>query len=137
MFSGYSYYLNNVMQVFTRKEFKGWGRKKTGRFALFCERHFGGRAVLLEDGFIRSVGLGVEGSPSFSLVEDDVGIYYDARQASKLENILNTYAFSEDIVLMQTANEAMNLIRKHHISKYNNAANISDDFFKNDRLLTV
>jgi capsular polysaccharide export protein len=89
--------------------------------------------VLLEDGFIRSLGLGVDGSASFSLVEDDVGIYYDATTPSKLENILNTYDFASDDTLMATAKEAMKLIEKHNISKYNNAPDMAEDFFGNDR----
>ncbi len=137
MSSGYSYYLNNFVQICTNKHFKGWGRKKTGRFALWCNKTFTGDLLLLEDGFIRSIGLGMNGSPSFSLVEDDVGIYYDATQPSKLENILNSYDFSKDKQLMQTAKEAMELIKEHHISKYNNASNVPEDFFKNDRASKV
>ena len=33
---------------------------------------------------------------------------------------------------MSQSKQAMLLIKKHHISKYNNASNISNDFFKND-----
>ncbi|WP_299926652.1 hypothetical protein [Sulfuricurvum sp.] len=87
----------------------------------------------MEDGFIRSVGLGVEGSPSFSIVKDSMGIYYDATVPSQLENLLNTYDFLSDIPLMITAHEAISLIRKHHISKYNNAPDVEKDFFENDQ----
>jgi len=126
--NGYTYYVSNLVKIFTNKHFKGWGRKKTGRFALWCQGMFGGKIVLLEDGFIRSIGLGVDGSPSFSLVEDNVGIYYDATTPSKLENILNTYDFFSDEILMQTAKEAMTFIRKHHISKYNDSPNVDEVF---------
>jgi capsular polysaccharide export protein len=61
-----------------------------------------------------------------------MGIYYDAIAPSELENILNTYDFKSDDALMQTAKEAMTRIKKHHVSKYNNAPNLRDDFFKND-----
>ena len=117
-----SSYLYNFLQIFYEKSFKGWGRKKTGLFALWCHKMFGGKLTLLEDGFIRSLGLGVDGSPSFSLVEDDVGIYYDATAPSKLENILNEYDFASDTKLMDDARAAIALILEHHISKYNNAA---------------
>jgi len=112
--------------------FVGWGRKKSGLEAMKLAKKHNTSFVLLEDGFIRSIGLGVDGSPSFSLVEDDVGIYYDATQPSKLENILNTYDFSSDTTLMQTAQTAMELIKKYHISKYNNAPNVPENFFGND-----
>ena len=131
--NGYIYYLSNLLEIFTNKNFKGWGRKKTGRFAEWCYNKFGGKYTLYEDGFIRSIGLGIDNSPSFSLIEDDIGIYYDATRPSKLENILNTYDFTADPHLLQTANEAMNLMREQFISKYNNAPHINDDFFKADK----
>lgn len=112
--------------------FYGWGRKKSGLSAVKLAKKHHTSFVLLEDGFIRSIGLGINGSPSFSLVEDNIGIYYDATVPSKLENILNTYNFNADERLIHTAREAMVLIKKHHISKYNNAPDIEDTFFKED-----
>jgi len=130
--SGYFYYVSNIISFFGSKEFEGWGRKKTGNFALWCHRNFGGKMILHEDGFIRSLGLGVDGSVSFSQVEDDVGIYYDATKRSKLENILNTYDFDSDEHLMEQAKEAIRLIKKYHISKYNHSVEMDSEFFKND-----
>ena len=101
--------------------FYGWGRKKSGLKAIELAKKMDTSFVLLEDGFIRSLGLGVDGLPSFSLVDDDVGIYYDATRASKLENILNTYDFSANSKLIARAKKAKNLVVKHNISKYNNA----------------
>jgi len=114
-------YLYNVTTIFYKRHFRGWGRKKTGRFALWCYKTFGGTLVLLEDGFIRSIGLGVDGYPSFSIVEDDVGIYYDATTPSKLENLLNSYDFNADTKLMADAKNAMAYMVEHNISKYNAA----------------
>lgn len=131
--NGYVYYLSNLLEIVTNKNFKGWGRKKTGRFAQWCYNKFGGKYTLYEDGFIRSLGLGIDNSPSFSLVEDDIGIYYDATQPSKLENILNTYDFTADPHLLQTANEAIKLMTEQRIAKYNNAPDINNDFFKADK----
>jgi capsular polysaccharide export protein len=115
------------------KRFYGWGRKKSGQMALKLAKKHNTSFVLLEDGFIRSLGLGVEGSPSFSIVEDDVGIYYDATTPSKLENILNSYNFQNDTKLMDRAQEAIKLIQKYNISKYNSAPNIKDEFFQDDK----
>lgn len=129
-FLNISSYVRNVIQIFYQREFRGWGRKKTGRFALLLYKKFGGSVTLLEDGFIRSLGLGVEKSPSFSIVEDDVGIYYDATMPSRLENILNSYDFKIDTHLMKQAKDAMDLIKKHHISKYNHAPLVNDRFIK-------
>ena len=130
--NGYIYYLKNIIAIFTTKKFEGWGRKKTGKFALWCNKIFGGTIILKEDGFIRSIGLGVDNSPSFSIIEDDVGIYYDATQPSQLEKILNTYDFKKNTLLLDKAQKAISLIKKYHISKYNNAPILKDNFFKDD-----
>jgi capsular polysaccharide export protein len=112
--------------------FYGWGRKDSGLYAIDSSITFKTSFRLLEDGFIRSVGLGIDASPSFSIVEDDVGIYYDATVPSRLENILNTYDFTANSILMKTAHTAMDLIRKHRISKYNNTQDIAADIFENN-----
>ncbi len=44
-----------------------------------------GDAVRIEDGFLRSRGLGAELIPPLSLVADDLGIYYDPSRPSRLE----------------------------------------------------
>ncbi|MBD3795904.1 MAG: capsule polysaccharide transporter [Epsilonproteobacteria bacterium] len=87
---------------------------------------------LLEDGFIRSLGLGVDGSPSFSLVEDDLGIYYDATAPSRLEMILSTYDFASNEKLMGDARRAMGLIVQYNVSKYNDAKDIDENYFEDD-----
>ena len=107
--------------------FYGWGRKKSGQKAIsLAKKKYNTSFVLLEDGFIRSLDLGVKGSPSFSLVEDDVGIYYDATVPSRLENILLSYDFSSDVELMDKAHKAMELIKKYHVSKYNSAMDVEE-----------
>jgi len=119
--------------------FYGWGRKKSGLNTVRLAKKYHTSFVLLEDGFIRSLGLAVDGSPSFSIVEDDVGIYYDASSPSKLENILNEYDFKNDTKLMNDARDAIDLVVKHNISKYNNAKNIDENYFKTDedRVLVI
>lgn len=42
----------------------------------------------VEDGFLRSRGLGAELVPPLSLVTDDLGIYYDPGRASRLEQMI-------------------------------------------------
>jgi len=94
--------------------FLGWGYKKSGLEAKEMPKH-----LLLEDGFIRSLGLGVEGYPAFSIVEDEKGMHYDAKKETTIENILNNYDFENDKKLLSLANDAVNLIKKYKISKYN------------------
>ncbi|MEA3491834.1 MAG: capsular polysaccharide biosynthesis protein [Campylobacterota bacterium] len=118
-----SYYLENIISLIFYKNspMRGWGRKKSGRFAIKCAEIFNRDFILLEDGFIRSIGLGIDDSPLFSTVEDDIGIYYDATGSSRLEEILNSYNFENDKVLMEQSKRAIALIRKYHISKYNSS----------------
>ena len=42
----------------------------------------------IEDGFLRSRGLGADLTPPMSLVSDDLGIYYDPGQESRLERLI-------------------------------------------------
>ena len=110
--------IKNTFQI--DGDFVGWGRKKSGlKAVLEAKRDNNSSFLLLEDGFIRSIGLGIEGWDSFSIVVDDIGIYYDATMPSKLENILNFHTFSIDE--LDVGQNAIELIRKYKISKYNNA----------------
>lgn len=73
--------------------------------------------IRVEDGFLRSVGLGGDLVSPQSWVFDDIGIYYDSRKSSKLENILiNEKLQLEDI---DRAKHLIQKIVKGHISKYN------------------
>ncbi|MFH5324350.1 capsular polysaccharide biosynthesis protein [Campylobacter jejuni] len=110
--------------------FFGWGRKKSGLKAMNLAKKYKAKFILLEDGFIRSLNLGVEDSPSFSMVKDDIGIYYDATMPSKLENLLNTCEFKDEEI--KQAKKAIELIKKYKISKYNNNLDIPDDYFQKD-----
>jgi capsular polysaccharide export protein len=46
------------------------------------------RCLRVEDGFLRSRGLGAELVPPLSLVTDDLGIYYDPTRPSRLEALI-------------------------------------------------
>lgn len=71
----------------------------------------------MEDGFIRSVGLGSDLTVPGSLVVDAQGIYYDPRQPSDLETLLETADFTElDLARAERLRERM---VKSGISKYN------------------
>jgi capsular polysaccharide export protein len=47
-----------------------------------------GRSIRIEDGFLRSRGLGAELTPPLSLVADDTGLYYDPAHPSRLEALI-------------------------------------------------
>ena len=107
----------------------GWGRKPSGQKAIELAKKNNSSFLLLEDGFIRSIGLGVEGWDSFSIVKDDIGIYYDATAPSRLENILNSYNFDEKILTQ--AKKAISLIKRYKISKYNDASLFLPSYLNN------
>ncbi|EAJ9149004.1 capsular polysaccharide biosynthesis protein [Campylobacter coli] len=116
-----------ILDVRENDLFIGWGRKKSGLKAISLAKKYHAKFMLLEDGFLRSLNLGVENSPSFSIVKDDMGIYYDANTPSRLENILNTYEFSSKELAQ--AKKAIKLIKKEKLSKYNNNLCISQELF--------
>lgn len=75
-------------------------------------------AVRVEDGFIRSKGLGAKLVPPLSLVTDDIGIYYDPSRPSRLEHLIAELA---ELRLDQVirANELIHTLKNQGISKYN------------------
>jgi capsular polysaccharide export protein len=97
----------------------GWGQRQTAERARAYARHHDLPFLALEDGFLRSCGLGVAGAPPLSLVVDDLGIYYDATQPSRLEALIA--ALVPDDRMQAQARSALDLIRQHHLSKYNHA----------------
>lgn len=98
----------------------GWGFRPTSDRARAYARRKGLPYIALEDGFLRSAGLGVQGWPPFALVWDDVGIYYDTSRPSRLERlILVSEDLSEEV--RKEAERAADYIVRHGISKYNHA----------------
>ena len=73
--------------------------------------------VRMEDGFLRSVGLGVGLRPGASYVLDAAGMYYDATAPSDLETILSETVFDER--LLARASALRESIVKSGVSKYN------------------
>ncbi len=71
----------------------------------------------VEDGFIRSVGLGAKLIRPCSLVFDDVGIYYDATQPSRLEQLLKQVELN--VQQAQRATRLQQMLIDLNISKYN------------------
>jgi capsular polysaccharide export protein len=94
----------------------GWGFRESGERAHEWAARAGVRAWRLEDGFLRSTALGVEGSRALSLVIDDLGIYYDASRPSRLEALVQQPAADT-----LDAERAMQAIVRHGLSKYNHA----------------
>ncbi|SEH23855.1 cell surface protein [Rhizobium sp. NFR12] len=78
--------------------------------------------VFLEDGFIRSLVGNASKSLPFSLTLDSRTPYFDSRQPSDLEDILNRYDFDADPDLMERARAGIDLLLRSGLSKYNSAS---------------
>ncbi len=75
-------------------------------------------AVRIEDGFLRSRGLGAELIPPLSLVADDLGIYYDPTCPSRLERLIQSrQTLRPDQVAR--AEQLIAALRQNTLSKYN------------------
>jgi capsular polysaccharide export protein len=93
----------------------GWGRRKFGRRARRIAEKCTLPFVCLEDGFLRSVGLG-SSDPPLSVVVDDLGIYYDADYPSRLETLISQ---SRTAAEMERARALLTDWRRGRVSKYN------------------
>lgn len=88
--------------------------------ALLAEADAAGVPIVrIEDGFIRSVGLGANLLPPFSIVADAGGLYYDPGPESDLERLLQTADMTPD--LLARADRLARLIVARGISKYGSA----------------
>lgn len=79
-----------------------------------------GSVIRVEDGFIRSVGLGADLVQPQSWVLDDVGMYYDAARPSRLEQLLQDASFPDDLI--RRARELMATLKEQGTTKYNTGA---------------
>ncbi|HDX8360037.1 TPA: capsular polysaccharide biosynthesis protein [Aeromonas hydrophila] len=70
--------------------FAGWGQKANTRKIKQQAQALGLPYWQLEDGFIGYIGHPARGGKAVSLIADPVGIYYDARQPSRLEQLIAT-----------------------------------------------
>ena len=76
------------------------------------------RAVRVEDGFLRSRGLGADLVPPLSLVCDDLGIYYDPSRDSRLERMIAARAALRPDQAAR-ARALMAALEARGLSKYN------------------
>lgn len=102
-----------------------WGHRPSGRRPVSLASKAGVPVVRLEDGFIRSFGLGIHGHPPLSLVVDYKGIYYDASAPSTLEQLIQDTEGNAEFA--SQASVAIDLIVKNDLSKYNHSATFSPE----------
>lgn len=96
-----------------------WGHRPSTRKPVEMAEAAGKPILRLEDGFIRSLDLGVNGAPPLSMVLDEEGIYYDASKPSSLERLIQDRTANQ--ALAAEAREAIHTIVTEDLSKYNQA----------------
>lgn len=101
-----------------RAEVLVWQYKGPPQIKRFCKRR-GIPFHYVEDGFIRSIGLGAKRNAPMSMVFDKQDMYFNANEPTDLEDILRTYDFDGDPVLMERAVALRQRLLETRISKYN------------------
>lgn len=93
-----------------------WGKKKNIliRYLALMSK---AKIYYMEDGFLRSFGRGALHVTPQSIVLDKIGIYFDAKHPSDLENILNQPI---DNTFIQRADVGIALMRAAKLTKYCN-----------------
>jgi capsular polysaccharide export protein len=94
-----------------------WAGKETEPLRAACAK--ADKPLLrIEDGFLRSRGLGAELVPPLSLVRDDLGIYYDPTRESRLERLIAAAATMPPERLARAA-RLIERIAQGGVTKYN------------------
>lgn len=93
-----------------------WASREPMDFEQRCAAQ-GAPLVHMEDGFLRSVGLGANLEPPSSLVLDSRGVYYDPSRPSDLEHLLQTAEFDPE--MLDQARALREAIVAARLSKYN------------------
>lgn len=108
-----------IVPVFDRAGvdgYVGWGRQFPARLGRWCALIHRRPFWTLEDGLLRSVGLGKSGEPPISVIADDLGIHFDARTPSRIERI----ALEADLAAhAPRAARLREAVLGHRLSKYN------------------
>jgi capsular polysaccharide export protein len=105
-------FVRRESQVPTDAALAVWGRRE-----LLASRAPDAPTMRLEDGFLRSVGLGADLVRPMSWVMDTTGLYYDAHRPSDLERLLAQTAF--DPALLDRAARLREQILALGLTKYN------------------
>ena len=115
-----------------------WSSAVTDSLQQQCDRE-SVTLARMEDGFIRSVGLGSDFNWPYSLVVDRKGIYYDPTRPSDLEDILNTISDHPDQeALIKRAASLRAVILEKGLTKYNTGlSDISLPYLPEDRRIVL
>ena len=115
----------------------GWGMKSTAAAGRKYAAKRGLPYVALEDGFLRSVGLGEAGATSLSVIADDLGVYYDAHRPSRMEDLIRTAPDWCDAAMTGRARGLIDRIVASGVSKTNMGGPLDPAILKPGRRVLV
>lgn len=115
----------------------GWGHKPSAAIGRARALRRGLPYVALEDGFLRSIGLGEAGAASLSLIVDDLGVYYDATRPSRLERLIETAPDWCDAALRARARALIDRIVASGVSKTNMGGPLDPTLLKPGRRVLI
>ncbi len=118
--------VKNIKELASVDVFVQWGiAPNVGKIKqAVVQRALGRPLLIIEDGFIRSMNIGLSGEPGLSIIMDDTTAYYDATKASRLQRLLEG---GPNLTEQQSARskKAIQRIVETRVSKYNHAPNLS------------
>ncbi|WP_081650976.1 hypothetical protein [Brevundimonas naejangsanensis] len=114
--------LEGIRALASAEVFLQWGIKNDEAVEAqnTAARALGRPMIIVEDGFIRSIDIGLSGAPGLSIILDDTTAYYDATKASRLEGLIK-HSPGLTQAQHQRARAAIDRIVTARISKYNHA----------------
>ena len=120
--SGLQQHLNSDLE--TPDAFIGWGHKKSYQRAKKSADRQQLTTLSIEEGFLRSLDSGISSRHGLSVVVDDVGIYFDLMQTSRLEQLIVARAkecsnADSNVLDKKHALQLMTRICEEKLSKYN------------------
>ena len=115
----------------------GWGMKPSAEAGRRLAAKRGLPYVALEDGFLRSVGLGEAGATSLSLTVDDIGVYYDATRPSRLEHLIQSAPDWCDAAVTARARALIDGIVAARLSKTNMGVALDPTILKPGRRVLI
>ena len=118
--------------------FMNWGVSETEKKVKQISKSnaYGKDLLIVEDGFIRSCNIGLSNEPGLSVILDTQTAYYDAREASYLEDKLNSDEVISDADI-ERAKENIKSITENRVSKYNHAPDVAVKIGKNKKKILL
>ena len=112
-----------------------WGRAAPSSMSEQMLQRF--QVARMEDGFVRSVGLGSNFTAPRSLIVDDLGIYFDASRPSRLEHFLQHRDCTKEEI--ERAQKLIALLTENRISKYTASDNegLDKSFYADKQVILV